>query len=548
MSLGVKINETKRREYRQKGYWGDATLADCFKMSAQNYPDKCAIVDLQGARYTYAQLNEAASKVAKFLKAEGVKPGDFVSCQLPCWSEFAVVYFATLIVGAIFNPILPSFRESELFHILNKCETKVLFMPSEFRGFDYTLMADSLQGIPSLKAMVIVEKEKKAAHGITLDSILEEYSPLSSYEKGNADDVAAVLFTSGTESFPKGVMLTHNNIIFSEKVYASTFNLSFLDVLLMPAPVAHAIGFHHGVTNAFLLGATCVLQDIFHAEATLALIERERCTMLNASTACAFDLLRTLKRKPYDISSLRFFLCGGSPVPRHLVKQSFEQGFKVVGVYGSTESVPHTAARLEDTVEKIVNTDGKAMPGIEVKVVDDHRKPISAGVQGEEASRGPNVFVGYLKEPELTGKVLDEDGWYYSGDLCTMDEDGYIRINGRKKDVIIRGGENISSSEIESILIQHPNVLETAVVGMPDPRLGERACAYVVLEDNEQGLTLEEVIEFFSKHHTAKFKYPERIEIVHEIPRNEAGKVKKFILRNDIKAKLEEQRAAVLQV
>jgi acyl-CoA synthetase len=209
-----------------------------------------------------------------------------------------------------------------------------------------------------------------------------------------------------------------------------------------------------------------------------------------------------------------------------------------MGMYGSTESVPHTASRVDDSPEKIINTDGTSMPGIEVKVVDEMHQRVPIGVQGEEASRGPNVFVGYLKEPELTKRVLDDEGWYYSGDLCTMDETGYIRINGRKKDIIIRGGENISSTEIENILLQHPNVKEAAVVGMPDERLGERSCAYVVLNDQKIRLTLDEVREFFSYMNVAKFKYPERIEILKVMPKNESCKITKYVLREDIKKKL----------
>lgn len=547
MSLNTKINELQRQLYREQGYWGDATLLDYFQMSVLSYPEKFAIVDKQGSRYTYKNVDEAASKFGQYLKEAGIKPGDFVSCQLPSWSEFMIIYVACLKIGAIINPILPNYRESELYYILNKCESKVLIIPSKFRRFEYPTMLQTIkEEVPSIREVVIVDKEERAGRGVTLSHILKTYPPLKSYGKQNADDVAAVLFTSGTESFPKGVMLTHNNIISSEKAYAAAFNLTFRDVIFIPAPIAHAIGFHHGVTNSFLLGATCVLQDIFHPEEALILMECEKCTLGNASTACTIDLLETLKEKRYDISSLRFFLCGGAPVPRYLVQQSYNAGFKIIGVYGSTESVPHTASRLADDIEKIIHTDGRAMAGIEVKVVDEHRRPVPIGVQGEEASRGPNVFVGYLKEPELTARVLDEDGWYYSGDLCTMDQDGYIRINGRKKDIIIRGGENISSTELENILIQHPNVREVAVVAMPDPRLGERACAYVVLKSKEKGLTLDEVRIFFGNHHTAKFKYPERIEIIDKLPRNETGKIKKFILRNDIKGKMNKKLMATI--
>lgn len=540
MFLGIKFPEDRKREYRQAGYWGDATLADYWQISVLSAPEKEAVIDLQGASYTYGELDDASSRVATYLIDIGVMPGDFVSVQIPAWSEFTIIYVACLKVGAVINPVCYGYRSDELVYILNKCESKVLFIPSEFRGYDYPSMLRSLsQKIPSLRQVVVVEKEKEVNEGTTLSRIIRDYYPLASNCTRSSDDLAAVLFTSGTEGFPKGVMLTHNNIIAAEKALAVAMNITHLDVMLMPAPTAHAIGFHHGVTLPFMLGTKSVLQDIFKPEITLKLIEREKCTCCMGATPLVYDILRTLQKKKYDISSLRLFMCGGAPIPRHMVKESIEAGIKVIGVYGSTESVPHTAVRLNDNTEKIIGTDGVAVSSVEVQVVDETRRRVPVGVQGEEASRGPAVFVGYLKEPELTAKVLDDNGWYYSGDLCIMDDDGYIRITGRIKDIIIRGGENISSIEIENILLQHPRVHEVGVVGMPDPRLGERVCAYVVLNDMDKGLTLEEVRDFFEKKGVSKFKYPERIEIMESLPCTASGKIRKFELRQDIKTKLE---------
>lgn len=544
----MRINEDRRREYRQVGYWGDATLADYWQMSVLCSPEKTAVIDLQGTSFTYAELDDAASRLAYYLRECGVMPGDFVSFQIPAWAEFTLIYIACLKVGAVVNPICWGYRADELLYVLNKCESKVLFIPSEFRGFDYTTMLSSLKPkLPQLKEVVIVEKgEKHAYPGITLNKILKDYSPLPINYGQNSDDLAAVLFTSGTESFPKGVMLTHNNIIAAERSLAAAMNITHLDVMLMPAPTAHAIGFHHGVTLPFMYGAKSVLQDIFKPEITLQLIEREKCTCGMGATPLVYDILRALQKRKYDISSLRLFMCGGAPIPRHMVKESMTAGIKVIGVYGSTESVPHTAVRLDDDLEKIISTDGAAVSGVEIQVVDESHQPVPVWIQGEEASRGPTVFVGYLKEPELTARALDDNGWYYSGDLCTMDKDGYIRITGRKKDIIIRGGENISSIELENILLQHPNVREVGVVAMPDPRLGERACAFVVLNDRDKGLTLKEVGKLFEEKGVSKFKYPERVEIVENLPRTASGKIQKYVLRQDIKTKLEQENLIVL--
>ena len=545
MSSASKGNEYRKREYRRQGCWGDATLADYWRMSVLSSPEKVAVIDLQGTCYTYAELDRAAGSVAAFLHDAGVQAGDFVSFQIPGWAEFTVIYVACIKVGAVVNPILPCYRDDELLYILNKCESKVFFFPYEYRRFNYLPMIASLTPkIPSLKAVVAVDKHQAAA-GQTLHALIRQYPPrLDNNNTNKADDLAAVLFTSGTDGTPKGVMFSHNNIIASEKAFAAAMNFSYLDVMLMTAPMAHATGFHHGVTLPFLFGAKSVLQDIFNADTSLMLISREKCTCSMGATPFVYDIVRALQAKPYDIASLRFFLCGGAPIPRHLVQESMKEGLKIAGVYGSTESSPHAAVRLDDPLDKVINTDGAAVPGVEIKIVDASRQPVPAGVEGEEASRGPNVFMGYLKEPELTARVLDAEGWYYSGDLCIMDNDGYIRITGRKKDVIIRGGENISSVEVENIVLQIPNVYEAAVVAMPDKRLGERICTYVVLKNANQPLSLETVKAFFAAKKVAKCKYPERLEIVSSLPRTAAGKVQKFVLRQDIKDKLMQNETA----
>lgn len=535
MLLGANINEERTREYRRKGYWGDATLADYWKMAVLSVPEKTAVIDGQGTSYTYAELDEAAGRVASFLIDTGVEPGDFVTFQLPGWAEFTVIYVACLKAGAVVNPVCQSLREKELLYILNKCRPKVLFTPAEFRNYDYASLAQALVlQVPGLYKNVVVEKEKKHEEGLTLNQVLKDYPVFPGYRARSAEDVAAVLFTSGTEGFPKGVMLTHNTIIASEKAFAAALNITGFDVMLMPAPVGHAIGFHHGVTAPFMLGAKSVLQDIFRPELSLKLIEQERCTCGMGATPFVYDLLREIENQDYDLSSLRFFLCGGAPIPRYMVQKALAAGFRVLGVYGSTESVPHAVTCLHDPEEKIIETDGKAVAGVEVKIVDESHETLPPGREGEEVSRGPNVFVGYLREPELTARVLDREGWYYSGDLCTMDDEGYIRVTGRKKDIIIRGGENISSSEVENILLQHPKIREAGVVGMPDPRLGERVCAYLVLSDAGDHLTLDELRKFFATKSVAKYKCPEHIEITDSLPRTGSGKIKKHILRRKI--------------
>lgn len=333
-------------------------------------------------------------------------------------------------------------------------------------------------------------------------------------------------------------MLTHNNILASEQAYCARLNLTWQDVFMMPAPLGHATGFLHGVTAPFLIGARSVLLDIFTPDACLALLEQQRCTCMLGATPFVYDLLNLLEKQPADLSALRFFLCGGTTIPKKVARECQQRSIKLLSVYGSTESSPHAVVNLDDPLSRFMHTDGYAAAGVEIKVVDDARKTLPPGCEGEEASRGPNVFMGYFDEPELTARALDEEGWYYSGDLCRMDEAGYIKITGRKKDIIVRGGENISSLEVEDILLQHPKIHDACVVAMPDERLGERSCAYVVLKAPHHSLSLEEVVAFFSRKRVAKYKYPEHIVVIEKLPRTASGKIQKFLLRKDIMRRL----------
>jgi len=524
----------RRAEYRRQGHWGDATLLEYWNMAVLAQPDKTAVADSSGARLSYAALDAQAGRLAGWLCRQGLEAGDVVSIQLPGWVEFTLIYVACLKAGAVVNPVIPAYRGRELAYIIGKCRPRFLFMPHEFRRFNYVSLGKWVrQGFDGELSVVHVDKNRVSEDIQTLSSILDGEGVAPRDAERSSDDVAALLFTSGTEKLPKGVMLTHNNIISSIRSFASRLNLNSRDVVFMPSPVGHATGFHHGVTTPFILGATSVLQDVFNAEEALKIIEKERCTYGMGASPFVFDLSCAMNRVRYDISSLRFFLCGGASSPRHLLHGLWEKGFRVINVYGSTESVPHAASSPWQACETLFMTDGRPVDGCEVRVVDKQHRTVPAGVVGEEASRGPNVFVGYLGEPELSRKALDDEGWYYSGDLCVMNEEGHLRIVGRIKDVIVRGGENISSLEVQDILLEHPKIAEAAVVGMPDPRLGERVCAFVVLRGP---LELDDVVSFFRERCVAKYKHPERLVVVDEIPKNPVGKV----CMNDLRRRITE--------
>ncbi|MBP9515149.1 MAG: medium-chain fatty-acid--CoA ligase [Escherichia sp.] len=539
MKVTLTFNEQRRAAYRQQGLWGDASLADYWQQTARAMPDKIAVVDNHGASYTYSALDHAASCLANWMLAKGIESGDRIAFQLPGWCEFTVIYLACLKIGAVSVPLLPSWREAELVWVLNKCQAKMFFAPTLFKQTRPVDLILPLQNqLPQLQQIVGVDKLAPATSSLSLSQIIADNTPLTTAITTHGDELAAVLFTSGTEGLPKGVMLTHNNILASERAYCARLNLTWQDVFMMPAPLGHATGFLHGVTAPFLIGARSVLLDIFTPDACLALLEQQRCTCMLGATPFVYDLLNVLEKQPADLSALRFFLCGGTTIPKKVARECQQRGIKLLSVYGSTESSPHAVVNLDDPLSRFMHTDGYAAAGVEIKVVDDARKTLPPGCEGEEASRGPNVFMGYFDEPELTARALDEEGWYYSGDLCCMDEAGYIKITGRKKDIIVRGGENISSREVEDILLQHPKIHDACVVAMPDERLGERSCAYVVLKAPHHSLSLEEVVAFFSRKRVAKYKYPEHIVVIEKLPRTASGKIQKFLLRKDIMRRL----------
>ncbi|EFL3830435.1 medium-chain fatty-acid--CoA ligase [Escherichia coli] len=539
MKVTLTFNEQRRAAYSQQGLWGDASLADYWQQTARAMPDKIAVVDNHGASYTYSALDHAASCLANWMLAKGIESGDRIAFQLPGWCEFTVIYLACLKIGAVSVPLLPSWREAELVWVLNKCQAKMFFAPTLFKQTRPVDLILPLQNqLPQLQQIVGVDKLAPATSSLSLSQIIADNTSLTTAITTHGDELAAVLFTSGTEGLPKGVMLTHNNILASERAYCVRLNLTWQDVFMMPAPLGHATGFLHGVTAPFLIGARSVLLDIFTPDACLALLEQQRCTCMLGATPFVYDLLNLLEKQPADLSALRFFLCGGTTIPKKVARECQQRGIKLLSVYGSTESSPHAVVNLDDPLSRFMHTDGYAAAGVEIKVVDDARKTLPPGCEGEEASRGPNVFMGYFDEPELTARALDEEGWYYSGDLCRMDEAGYIKITGRKKDIIVRGGENISSREVEDILLQHPKIHDACVVAMPDERLGERSCAYVVLKAPHHSLSLEEVVAFFSRKRVAKYKYPEHIVVIEKLPRTASGKIQKFLLRKDIMRRL----------
>lgn len=523
--------------YAQLGYWSAAAVPDTLGAAAREHPAKTALID-RNCAVTYAELDRIVRRLAAGLYASGVRRGDVVALQLPNWKEFVYVQQAVARLGATYLPLIPQLRAREMEFILRESIAVAAVVPADYRGFDHAAMLDSLRPrLPALRDIYVVGGPALSGN-IALDEFLVH---AWEREAGAAveeivvwpNEVRALFFTSGTEANPKGVLHSYNTLAYPFRIHARDFGLASGDALFVCSPVGHATGCVFGVEFGLFIGAKIVLKDTWSPREAMELIARERCTQMWGATTFFSDLVDAVEHFPVDLSCLRLLCSGGAPIPRELVRQVRERiGGQLVAAYGSTEGMNVTINRLDDPAEKVAGSDGRFNPGVDYKLVDDTRRTQPAGSAGEIAYRGPNVCLGYL-DPQQTARSFDAEGYFYSGDLGVVDKDGYLRVVGRKKEIIIRGGENISPAEIEDILYRHPKISAVAVFGLPDERLGESACAAVIPRPGEI-LTLEEVTQFLQTQGVAKFKFPQRLEIVSEFPRTPTGKLRRNALRDDL--------------
>jgi len=538
MRLELSSLPKRRAAMTESGHWRDKTLLDHLARVVAQTPGKTAVVASQSEparerHLTYEELDRLSDLVALSLEERGIGHGDVVSFQLPNWWEFTVLHLACLKLGAISNPLMVIFRERELNFMLGLAETKVLIVPAKFRGFDYAAMAANVQAqLPSLKHVFVINGEGEQSFDTLLKPKAGEEGRRRLRErKLSPDDVIQLLYTSGTTGEPKGVMHTSNTMLSNLAPFAERLHLGQNDVIHMPSPMAHQLGFMYGLVLPVMLGATAVLQDIFVPQTMAEQITREGATFTMGATPFLNDLTDYVERTGTATPTLRVFVSAGAPIPRALVTKARQVlGAAIISAWGMSENGAVTTTRPEDPEEKTTSTDGKALPGMEVRVIDAEGKVLPSGAEGQLQVRGCSNFVGYLKRPELDN--TDADGWFDTGDIARMDDDGYIRIAGRSKDIIIRGGENIPVVEIEGILFKHPKISGVAIVGYPDERLGERACAYVTLKEGAT-LAFEEMTSFLKEQKMAVQYIPERLEIVAELPRTPSGKIQKFKLREE---------------
>ena len=530
------------------GFWHDRTINDDLDACVAGTPDKLALTALRTEsgemrRFTYREMAALANRIAVGLSRLGVGRNDVVSLQLPNWWEFTLTYLACSRIGAVLNPLMHIFRERELSFMLKHGESKVIIVPKVFRGFDHEQMIEGLRpGLPSLCHVVVVggagaNSFEALLAGPEWEKEADAARILSSSRPG-PDDITQLIYTSGTTGEPKGVMHSANSLMANIIPYAKRLRLGAEDVVLMASPMAHQTGFMYGLMMPVMLRASALLQDIWEPRRAVELIRAEGASFTMASTPFLTDLAKTVAETGDAVPTLRTFLCAGAPIPGPLVEQARKVlGTKIVSAWGMTENSAVTLIDLEDDDELAFTTDGVPLPGVELKVVGEDGAALPAGKAGRLLARGCSNFGGYLRRPQWNNTDAEGwFGWFDTGDLARMDARGYIRITGRSKDVIIRGGENIPVVEIEALLYRHPDIAQAAIVAYPDERLGERACAVVV---TKPGKTLDfdadAMVAFLKAQKVALQYIPERLSVLEAMPTTPSGKIQKFKLREMVR-------------
>ena len=511
----VRWDDERAADAYARGWWVRGTLADSLFEAAQRTPERIVLID-GACQLDCRSLYEQAAALARAL-LDRIPTGSVVSFMLPNWHEATIIYLAATMAGMVVNPILPSLRDRELLFILNDADVRMIFIPSQFGRHDYAAMLDRVVSQMGSPPEVVVVRG-----GTSLPALNSSTAELPTLDP---DAVRMLLYTSGTTGRPKGVLHSHNSMHAMICQLRDYWRVQPGDRFLVPSPIAHIGGSMYAFECPLLLGTSAVLMDRWDADQAVELVRAKRCTHVGGATPFLQQLLAAAERAGTRLPELKLFVCGGASVPPSLIRRAaryFERA-AVTRVYGSTE-VPVTTVGAPDDPDHGADTDGRA--GFAQITLDG---PVSGG---EIHARGPQMLVGYLHPDDEAGS-FDEDGYFRTGDLARWVDDDYLVVTGRAKDVIIRNGENIAPKEIEDILIDHPGIAEIAVVGLPDTRTGERACAVIVPTDQPRP-DVASLRSFLQAQGVATFKAPEQVVIWEQLPRNDAGKV----LKHEIQAAL----------
>lgn len=504
------------------------TLGDAIRQGTTAYADSHLVVvsDERPHAGTLGELGVEATEVAAWLQSLGVGRGDVVALQLPNWWEGAVLQAATAFVGAVLLPIVPVYGAREVGFILRESRAKVFALPSTFRRRDFATMLGDLGVLPDLRATIVVGEAVPAG----CVSWAAAHVDPAQYARPTvtADNLALLVYTSGTTADPKGVEHTHRSLLAETRSPVVSAGTGPGSSHLSVFPSGHVAAVN-GLLRILVLGSPTVLMDTWNADTAARLIDEYAVTVTSGAPVHLAGFLDARDRGEIAMTSLREYLVGGASVPPALVERAQAAGVVAYRSYGLSEHPTISGGTAADSLEKRAHTDGRVQPGNEVRILDDDGRDLPPGVEGDIVSRGTELFRGY-RDIALDGGAFTQDGWFRTGDVGRLDVEGYLTITDRKKDIIVRGGENFSSKEIEDVLGAHPRVAETAAVGAPDERYGERVAVFVVLRKGTD-LTVEEVAAHFRAAGLARQKTPEVVRVVAALPRTPAGKVQKVPLR-----------------
>ena len=521
--------------YVDVGWWRDDTVGQMVAGAIGDRPELTVKIrsSVRPWTGTFADVLGAARRMATALQERGIGAGDVVAFQLPNWIEAAVTFWAAALLGAVVTPIVHFYGPKEVGYILRRTAVRALITADHFGHQDYlAALGEVRAGAPSLDLVAVVGEGPVPSWAIPFDRLLDS-DPMTAPAVVDPSAPALVAYTSGTTADPKGVVHSHRTIGFEIRQLAAMQTGN--PPLLVGAPVGHAIGMLSGLLLPVWKGEPINLIDVWNPGAVLAAMLEDGVASGSGATYFLTSLLDHPDCTPEHLKLMSRIGLGGSPVPGAVTERMAALGISAIRSYGSTEHPSTTGSRHEEPEVKRHYTDGRPLLGVELRLVDEDGHDVGTGERGEILSRGPDCCIGYT-DPGLTASNFDAAGWFATGDIGVLDEDGYLTIVDRKKDIIIRGGENISALEVEEMLMRIPGVAEAAVVAAPDERLGEHVCAFVRLTEASTSLELADVRAQLQGAGLARQKWPEELRLVPELPRTPSGKVKKFVLRDQLRS------------
>lgn len=553
-SVRDRYSDEEIARFYEQGLWDRTTLFDAVREQAQSQPGKVFGTDSTSS-VTYGELHDQALELALGLVRRGIRAGDRVAVQLPSWVEFFVLSAALARIGAVIVPIMTIYRRDEVGYVVDTAGVKAAVTTDRYRGFDHAALFLELQRTsPGLEAVYVVRGEtvpEGATAYADLPVRIEGPDAVAQAEAEigagvGPDEPFVVVFTSGTTSRPKGCLHTFNTMACGARLLGRGWRYTSDDVQFGPSPVMHTTGLVTSFILPLLHGAASHLMEQWDPREGLERIAKFGCTGCVSATTFLQMVLDVYDPDVHDASSMRFWTSAGAPIPGSFVQRARAAfpDMQVLSLYGRTENITTTMCTIDDDPQRSVTSDGKALPLQEVRIVDELGEEVPRGTEGDIAYRGAMNCLEYVHQPEETAAGYTEDGFHRSGDLGVMDDDGYVRVTGRLKDIVIRGGLNISVRQVEDLLTAHPAVGQIAVVGMPDEKMGEKVCAYLVPAPGCPALTLEEIRDHLLGEGLAIQKVPERLEVVDALPTTATGKIQKHVLRSEIAAKLAARQKA----